>query len=102
MLTFLGGERDGQDYYEIIPLSIIVTQDLVVTVRIQNTVYFTPYANSPSSANQTTASEFPGGTWKTAPESKDWLCMELSGSMVAGEAMESLRQVARTLAPDLS
>ncbi|MCT6837581.1 MAG: hypothetical protein M3036_08010 [Bifidobacteriales bacterium] len=37
-MTFLGGERDGQDYYEIIPLSIIVTQDLVVTVRIQNTV----------------------------------------------------------------
>lgn len=64
--------------------------------------YFTPYANSPSTANQTTASESPGGTWKTATESKDWLCMELSGSMVAGEAMESLRQVARTLAPDLS
>lgn len=67
MLTFLGGERDGQDYYEIIPLSIIVTQDLVVTVRIQNTVYSTPYANSPSSANQTTASEPTGWDMKDGP-----------------------------------
>ncbi|MCP8613940.1 MULTISPECIES: magnesium transporter CorA family protein [Bifidobacterium] len=36
-------ERDGRDYYETIPLSIIVTEDLIVTVCMQDTVLLHPF-----------------------------------------------------------
>lgn len=36
-------ERDGRDYYETIPLSIIVTENLIVTVCMQDTVLLHPF-----------------------------------------------------------
>ncbi|BDR52974.1 magnesium transporter [Bombiscardovia nodaiensis] len=36
-------ERDGRDFYETIPLSIIVTEDLIITVCMQDTVLLHPF-----------------------------------------------------------
>lgn len=36
-------ERDGRDFYETIPLSIIVTNDLIITVCMQDTILLHPF-----------------------------------------------------------
>lgn len=36
-------ERDGRDFYETIPLSIIVTEDLIITVCMQDTILLHPF-----------------------------------------------------------
>ncbi|AKV55206.1 Magnesium and cobalt transport protein corA [Bifidobacterium actinocoloniiforme DSM 22766] len=36
-------EREGRDFYETIPLSIIVTEDLIITVCMQDTVLLHPF-----------------------------------------------------------
>ncbi|RBP98980.1 magnesium transporter CorA family protein [Bifidobacterium xylocopae] len=36
-------ERDGRDFYETIPLSIIVTEDLIITVCMQDTPLLHPF-----------------------------------------------------------
>lgn len=36
-------ERDGRDFYETIPLSIIITNDLIITVCMQDTILLHPF-----------------------------------------------------------
>ena len=44
-------ERGGRDWYETIPLSIIVTENLIITVCMQDTPVLHPFMEAPSAAS---------------------------------------------------